>query len=249
VSTGTSRRANGGKVGLLLGGEPEGDTKVITYADLEREVNRCANALAELGVVAGDRVAYLNADDPGDGVRDAGVREVGRPGTRWSFAGSPRTPWSGRIRTVDCKIVITADGGYRRGSASALKPNVDCCRRIVPGRAECAGGTPYRTGRCLERQPRRMVARSVDRQSEEHDAQPHDAEEPASNICTPRARREAEGHPDTTGGYLTHVAYTHSAVFALKTGHRRLRCAADIRLGHRHSYIVYRAAGQRCHLR
>jgi acetyl-CoA synthetase len=229
---------NGGKVAYYWEGEPEGDTKVITYADLQREVNKTANALAELGVVEGDRVAIYMPMIPETVYAMLACARIGAPHTV-VFGGFSADALSGRIQDCDCKVVITADGGYRRGSASALKPNVDAAVASCPGVQKVL--VVRRTGQDVAWNDSLDVwwHDLVDRQSEEHTAQPHDAENPLYIMYTSGTTAKPKGILHTTGGYLTHVAYTHFAVFDLKRDTDVYWCAADIGWVTGHSYIVY----------
>jgi acetyl-CoA synthetase len=229
---------NGAKVAYYWEGEPEGDTKVITYADLQREVNKTANALTELGVVEGDRVAIYMPMIPETVYAMLACARLGAPHTV-VFGGFSADALSGRIQDCDCKVVITADGGYRRGSASALKPNVDTAVASCPGVERVL--VVRRTGQDVAWNDSLDVwwHDLVDRQSEEHTAQPHDAENPLYIMYTSGTTAKPKGILHTTGGYLTHVAYTHFAVFDLKADSDVYWCAADIGWVTGHSYIVY----------
>ena len=123
----------GDRVAINWVGEPEGDTRTLTYADLKDEVSRAANALTELGVSRGPG-RDLHADDPRDGRRDAGMRPDRRPATV-VFGGFSADALAARLVDCEARTIITADGGYRRGAASALKPAVDEAARRPPRRA------------------------------------------------------------------------------------------------------------------
>ena len=157
ASTGTSRPARGDKVAYHFEGEP-GDTRTITYAELHREVCQAANALTDLGVKAGDRVAIYMPMIPETVMAMLACARIGAPHTV-VFGGFSADALKGRIQDCDARVVITADGGYRKGAAAALKPAVDAALRGVPGRPQRPRRAPHRPGRGLDRGPRRLVAR------------------------------------------------------------------------------------------
>src|SRR3954466_15309625 len=114
---------HGDRVAIHFEGEP-GDTRTITYAELQREVSRAANALTALGVVKGDRVAIYLPMIPEAAIAMLACARIGAPHSV-VFGGFSSEALRSRIVDADARVVITADGGYRRGSASALKPAVD----------------------------------------------------------------------------------------------------------------------------
>ncbi|HET6921336.1 MAG TPA: AMP-binding protein, partial [Jiangellaceae bacterium] len=114
---------HGEQVAFHWEGEP-GDTRTVTYADLKREVCRAANALTELGVRKGDRVAIYMPMIPEMAIAMLACARIGAPHSV-VFGGFSADALKGRIQDADARLVITADGGYRRGSASPLKPAVD----------------------------------------------------------------------------------------------------------------------------
>jgi acetyl-CoA synthetase len=113
-------RGNGDKVAYHWIGEP-GETRTITYADLHREVQKAANALTELGIQTGDRVAIYMPMIPELPIAMLACARIGAPHTV-VFAGFSSEALSGRINDAEAKLVITADGSYRRGKALALRP-------------------------------------------------------------------------------------------------------------------------------
>src|SRR5512139_3903336 len=114
----------GDKVAFHWVGEPEGDTRTITYTELQDEVCKAANALTELGVKAGDRVAIYMPMIPETVVAMLACARLGAPHTV-VFGGFSADALAGRIQDCDARVVVTSDGGYRRGAPSALKPAVD----------------------------------------------------------------------------------------------------------------------------
>jgi acetyl-CoA synthetase len=227
----------GDKVAYHWEGEP-GDTRTITYADLKREVCKAANALTELGVNKGDRVAIYMPMIPETVIAMLACARLGAPHTV-VFGGFSSDALRNRIEDCDAHIVITADGGYRRGAPSALKPAVD----------EAIDGLDHVRNVLVVRRTGQEVAWNdakdvwwhdlVDRQSEEHEAQPHDAEHPLYVMYTSGTTAKPKGILHTTGGYLTQVSWTHHAVFDLKPDTDVFWTAADIGWVTGHSYIVY----------
>ncbi len=148
-------QGRGDKVAYHWVGEP-GDTRTLTYADLLDEVCKTANALVELGVRTGDRVAIYMPMIPETVIAMLACARLGAPHTV-VFGGFSADALSGRIRDCDARVVITADGGYRRGEASSSSRRRGADG--VPRRAFGARRTAYRPGRRLDRRPRRLVAR------------------------------------------------------------------------------------------
>ncbi|MGA4995633.1 acetate--CoA ligase [Nonomuraea bangladeshensis] len=227
----------GDKVAYYWEGEPEDDTRVLTYNDLKSEVSKAANALAELGVGKGDRVAIYMPMIPELPIAMLACARIGAVHSV-VFGGFSATALKSRIDDADAKLVITADGGYRRGKPSALKPTVD------EAVAEC----PQVENVLVVRRTGEDVAFGekdlwwhdvVDRQSDQHTPQPNDAEDPLYILYTSGTTGKPKGILHTTGGYLTQTAWTHHAVFDLKPETDIYWCTADIGWVTGHSYIVY----------
>ncbi|GAA1736324.1 acetate--CoA ligase [Luedemannella helvata] len=227
---------NGDKVAIHWEGEP-GDTRTITYADLHRDVCKAANALTELGVGAGDRVAIYMPMIPEAAVAMLACARVGATHSV-VFGGFSADALSGRIQDADAKLVITADGGYRRGKPSALKPTVDEAVARCPSIEKVL--VVRRTGEEVAWGDKDVWWHDVvDAASAEHEAQAFDAEHPLFILYTSGTTAKPKGILHTTGGYLTQTSYTHHAVFDLKPDTDVYWCTADIGWVTGHSYIVY----------
>jgi acetyl-CoA synthetase len=228
---------HGDQVAYHWEGEP-GDTRDITYAQLRNMVCQAANALAELGVRAGDRVAIYLPMIPETVVAMLACARLGAPHTV-VFGGFSATALSDRILDCDARVVITADGGYRRGAVSALKPVVDEALQRCPDVRSVL--VVRRGGNDVGWTPGRDVwwHDVVDRQSPTHRAEAFDAEHPLFVMYTSGTTGKPKGILHTSGGYLTQAAYTHHAVFDLKPDDDLYWCGADIGWITGHSYIVY----------
>ncbi|WP_031169475.1 acetate--CoA ligase [Streptosporangium roseum] len=227
----------GDKVAYHWEGEPEGDSRTLTYSDLQREVAKAANALQELGVGKGDRVAIYMPMIPELPITMLACARIGAIHSV-VFGGFSSAALSGRIQDADAKIVVTADGGYRRGAPSALKPTVDEAVKECPGIEHVL--VVRRTGQEVSQTEKDIWWHDiVDRQADVHEARPNDAEDPLYILYTSGTTGRPKGILHTTGGYLTQVAYTHHAVFDLKPDTDVYWCTADIGWVTGHSYIVY----------
>lgn len=236
---------NGDKVALHWVGEPVDDARTITYAEMKDEVSRAANALTELGVRTGDRVAIYMPMIPEAVIAMLACARIGAPHTV-VFGGFSSDALASRLVDCQAKVVITSDGGYRRGAPSALKPAVDEARAKT---AE-SGFTVEkvlvvrRTGQDLgedgwDDSVDVWWHDVVDSASTEHRCEFFDAEHPLYVMYTSGTTGKPKGILHTTGGYLVGSAYTHWAVFDLKPETDVYWCTADIGWVTGHSYIVY----------
>jgi acetyl-CoA synthetase len=228
---------HGEQVAIHWEGEP-GDSRAITYAELQREVSKAANALASLGVGAEDRVAIYMPMVP---EAIFAMLACARLGAMHSvvFGGFSAEALRTRIEDSSCKLVITTDGQYRRGNPAPLKPAVD----------EAVANTPsvehvlvvQRTKNDVEWTEGRDIwwHELVDSQSDQHTPEAFDAEHPLFILYTSGTTGKPKGILHTSGGYLTQASYTQANVFDLKPDTDVYWCTADIGWVTGHSYIVY----------
>ena len=229
----------GDKVAYHWIGEP-GDTRTITYGDLHREVQKTANALKELGIEKGDRVAIYMPMIPELPIAMLACARLGAPHTV-VFGGFSAEALSGRINDSQAKLVITADGGWRRGKPAELKPAVDEALKETPSvehvlvarrigdKAETVTMTDGRDVWWDE---------IVERQSADCPPVPVDSEHMLYLLYTSGTTAKPKGILHTSAGYLVGTSFTHEMIFDLKPDDVYW-CAADIGWVTGHSYIVY----------
>jgi acetyl-CoA synthetase len=227
----------GNRVAFFFEGEP-GDSKTITYSQLLIEVKKCANALESIGIGAEDRVAIYMPLIPEAVIAMLACARIGAMHSV-VFGGFSAEALSSRIQDADAKLVITSDGGYRRGSAFALKPAVDKALENPNNVKHVL--VVKRTGQEVEWKNSRDLwwHELVEKQSDEHKAKSFDSEHGLFILYTSGTTAKPKGIFHTTGGYLTQAAYTHHAVFDLKPEKDVYWCTADIGWITGHSYVVY----------
>ncbi len=229
---------NGDRVAIRWEGEPKDDSREITYSELLADVCKAANALTELGLVAGDRVAIYMPMLPEAIVA---MLACARLGVLHSvvFAGFSSAALAARIEDAEAKLVITADGQYRRGKATSLKEAVD---EAVDGQKSVEHvlvvrrtgiDTAWTDGRDL------WWHDTVDNASPEHTPEAYDSEHPLFLLYTSGTTGKPKGIMHTSGGYLTQASYTHHNVFDVKPESDVYWCTADIGWVTGHTYIVY----------
>ncbi len=232
----------GDRVAFHWEGEP-GDTRTITYTDLLAEVSKLANALKGLGVGKGDRVAIYMPMVPELPAALLACARIGAPHSV-VFGGFSADALVDRINDAECKALITADGGWRRGQAALLKPTVDVALAATPSiehvvvvaRTSTSGDdsdVPMTDGR--DHWYHELLAEA----DPECPPEPMDSEDLLYLLYTSGTTAKPKGIMHTTGGYLTQVAFTHKYVFDLHADTDVYWCAADIGWVTGHSYIVY----------
>jgi acetyl-CoA synthetase len=226
----------GDRIAFLFEGEP-GDSKQITYSQLLTEVKKCANALTSLGIKSGDRVAIYMPMIPEAAIAMLACARVGAAHSV-VFGGFSADSLLARIQDADASLVITADGGFRKGSAFALKSIVD---EALKGESNVRNVLVVkRTGQEVSFTDRDIWWHElVDKQSSEHEAEAFDSEHPLFILYTSGTTAKPKGIAHTTGGYLTQAAFTHKMVFDLKPENDIYWCTADVGWITGHSYVVY----------
>ena len=227
----------GAKVAIHWEGEP-GDTRTITYAQLLDEVQRFSNVLKGLGVVAGDRINIYLPMVPEAVVAMLACARIGAAHSV-VFGGFSSQALADRINDAHAKVLITADGGHRRGEIFPLKPAAD----------EALASTPTIEHVVVVRRGQNPVSMQDGRDHWYHDlmatadpvcpAEPMDSEQLLFLLYTSGTTGKPKGIMHTTGGYMTQVAFTHKYVFDLHPDTDIYWCTADVGWVTGHSYIVY----------
>nr|BFF13252.1 hypothetical protein GCM10025699_45550 [Microbacterium flavescens] len=230
---------HGDRVALLWEGEP-GDSRAITYAELTADVKRAANLLSSLGVGPGDRVVIYLPQIPEAVVAMLAVVRLGAVHSV-VFGGFSAESLRARIDDAEATLVITADGGWRKGSVSPLKPAVDAAL-AVGGESSVENVLVVRRGE----NPVDWVDgrdlwwhEALEGVDDEHVAEAFEAEHPLFILYTSGTTGKPKGILHTSGGYLTQVAYTHRNVFDLHPETDVYWCTADVGWITGHSYVVY----------
>jgi acetyl-CoA synthetase len=231
----------GDKVAFHWEGEPEGDTRTISYADLQKDVVRFANALKKLGVKKGTPVGIYMGMVPELPVAMLACTRLGAPHTV-VFGGFSADSLSGRMNDMKCELIITQDEAWRRGSQVGLKTIADEAMIDAPGVENCV--VLRRTGGDVPMQEGRDhwwhdLASDASDDPESCQCEPMDSEDLLFLMYTSGTTAKPKGIIHTTAGYLVGTSTTHNYIFDLKPNEDVYWCAADIGWITGHSYIVY----------
>jgi acetyl-CoA synthetase len=232
---------DGGVVAYYWEGEPEGERREISYADLQRDVVRFANALKKLGVKKGTPIGIYMGMVPELPVAMLACTRLGAPHTV-VFGGFSADSLSGRMNDMRCEVIITQDEAWRRGSAVPLKGVADEAMASAPGVKSCV--VLRRTGGDVPMQEGRdhywdELASDCSDDPESCRCEPMDSEDLLFLMYTSGTTAKPKGIIHTTGGYLVGTSATHHYIFDLKRDEDVYWCAADIGWITGHSYIVY----------
>jgi acetyl-CoA synthetase len=231
----------GDKVAFHWEGEPEGDTRTISYADLQKDVVRFANALKKLGVKKGTPVGIYMGMVPELPVAMLACTRLGAPHTV-VFGGFSADSLSGRMNDMKCELIITQDEAWRRGSQVGLKTIADEAMADAPGVENCVvlrrtgGDVPMQEGR--DHWWHDLTSDASD-DPESCPCEPMDSEDLLFLMYTSGTTAKPKGIIHTTAGYLVGTSTTHNYIFDLKPNEDVYWCAADIGWITGHSYIVY----------
>jgi acetyl-CoA synthetase len=230
------------KAAIIWEGEP-GDRRVLTYWDLAREVRRAANALRKLGVRKGDRVAIYLPMIPEAAIAMLACARIGAVHSV-IFGGFSAESVRDRVNDAEARVLITADGGYRRGQVVPLKRMADQAMAESPTIEHCivvrrrTGSEGDEAFAAMQEGRDHWWHRLLDGSSSESEPEPMDAEDLLFILYTSGTTGKPKGIVHTTGGYLTQVAATTRYVFDLKPADV-FWCTADVGWVTGHSYVVY----------
>jgi acetyl-CoA synthetase len=234
----------GDRVAFHWRGE-EGEERDITYADLHRDVQRCANALKDRGIEAGDVVGIFLPMIPEVVVAMLACARIGAP-HNVVFGGFSPESVKERMEFSEAKALITVDGARRKGKTAPIKQQVDEVMAGLDG-LETIIVVQHTNAECSMQEGRDFWWHTVlDAAADECPAEPLDAEHPLYILYTSGSTAKPKGILHTTGGYLAQVAWTHKYVFDLKPDEDVYWCSADVGWVTGHSYIVYGPLANGC---
>ena len=224
------------KAAIIWEGEP-GDSRTLTYHDLHREVSKFANVLKHLGVRKGDRVGIYLPMLPEAAIAMLACARIGATHSV-VFGGFSAEALRDRLNDAQAKLLVTADGGYRRGAVVPLKANVDEALRDAPSVENVV--VVRRTGETVSMKGGRDCwwHDLMEKAAAECAAEPLDAEHPLFILYTSGTTGKPKGVVHTTGGYMVHSYITSKWIFDLKD-EDTFWCTADIGWVTGHSYVVY----------
>jgi acetyl-CoA synthetase len=230
-------QGHGNQVAIYFEGEP-GDTRTITYKELQDEVCKTTNALLELGIGYGDRVAIYLPMIPEAAFAMLACARIGAIHSV-VFGGFSAEALRSRIDDAQAKLVITSDGGNRKGAMLPLKPAVDEAVKNTPSVEKVLVVKRTNNEVTWNKDKDIWWHEIVDKQSTNHIPENFDSETPLFILYTSGTTGKPKGILHTSGGYLTQAAFTHFNVFDLKPDKDIYWCTADVGWITGHSYVVY----------
>jgi acetyl-CoA synthetase len=227
----------GDKVAYHFEGEA-GDTRILTFADLQIEVSKAAHALTELGIVAGDRVVVYLPVIPETVIITLAIARIGAVHSL-VFGGFSAEALRFRVEDTGAKLLVTSDGQFRRGKAVPVKAQSDeavsdqpTIEHVLVVRRTGQNNVPWTEGRDV------WWHNVVDRQPSVHEAESFDSEHPLFIVYTSGTTGKPKGLVHTSGGYLTQASWTHWASFDAKESDVHW-CTADLAWVTAHTYVLY----------